>query len=149
MNPLYDETSAGAVVFRITPEGPRYLLLQYGWGHWDFPKGHMEKGETEEQTVLRELEEETGITEIRLIENFREIIEYTYQRRRTPGATKSTKVVYFYLVETHTETIRLSHEHKAFAWLPIDEAVRHTTYDNSRNLLMKADQAINALSISR
>ena len=54
------EKSAGAIVFRKEKE-PVYLLLHYEAKHWDFPKGHVEKNETDEQTVRREIQEETGI----------------------------------------------------------------------------------------
>jgi len=54
-----EERSAGAVVYRRTSRGRIFLLLQNA-GRWDFPKGRVEKGETEAQTVLREVEEETA-----------------------------------------------------------------------------------------
>ena len=56
------EKSCGAVVFCQTAEGRRYVLVCSGDGLWGFPKGHTEPGETEEQTALREVREETGYT---------------------------------------------------------------------------------------
>ena len=68
----------------------KVLLLQYAtgqkegeWdlqGHWDFPKGHVDKGETEIETATRELEEETGIKKIILLDNFRKTINYTFRK---------------------------------------------------------------------
>ena len=60
------EKSCGAVVFRKDDE-VKYLLLHYTPGHWDFPKGKQEIGETEEQAASREIEEETGIKGIEFI----------------------------------------------------------------------------------
>ena len=62
---MAQEKSCGAVVFKRQKDGTsKYLVLHYGAGHWDFPKGKQEKNENEEQTALREIKEETGIDEI-------------------------------------------------------------------------------------
>ena len=61
------EKSAGAIVFRIENTKPKYLLLHYPSSanakkeYWDLPKGHVEEGETEEETARREVKEETGL----------------------------------------------------------------------------------------
>ncbi|MDZ4384915.1 MAG: NUDIX domain-containing protein, partial [Candidatus Moranbacteria bacterium] len=61
------EKSVGAVVFRKKETGGKeFLLLHYPSGHWDFPKGHIESGETEEGTLRREVEEETGLKDLKL-----------------------------------------------------------------------------------
>ena len=53
------ERSAGAIIFREEKRKIYYLLLHYESGHWDFPKGHVEKEEKEKETVKREIREET------------------------------------------------------------------------------------------
>jgi bis(5'-nucleosidyl)-tetraphosphatase len=65
---IKEEKSIAAVVYNQN----EYLLLKYGLGHWEFVKGHIEKGETEKETIMRELEEETGITDASIIEGFKE-----------------------------------------------------------------------------
>jgi bis(5'-nucleosidyl)-tetraphosphatase len=70
------EKSAGAVVFRKTDKGIKYLLLKYRNGHWDFPKGHIENGETEEETMRREVREETGIDDLKIVPGFIENFRY-------------------------------------------------------------------------
>ena len=57
---MLNETSAGAVIFRRDNE-IKYLILHYKFkgDYWDFPRGNIEKGETEEQTAVREIKEET------------------------------------------------------------------------------------------
>jgi 8-oxo-dGTP pyrophosphatase MutT (NUDIX family) len=129
------EKSAGTIVFR----GDEVLLLHYIAGHWDFPKGNIESGEKEEETALRELEEETGIKHAEVIPGFREEIVYFYRRR---GMT-IRKTVIFFLVKTSESEVRISHEHIGFKWLPYEEAMKQLTFENARLELKKAREFIN------
>jgi len=134
------ENSAGAVVFRRSGDGVLYLLLHYEGGHWDFPKGNIEEGETPEQTTRREVEEETGIGDLSLAPGFKEEISYFLTRR----GEKVHKTVVYFLGETREERVRLSSEHVGFAWLPYVEALARVTYENSKAVLRKATEAIAA-----
>ena len=67
--------SCGVIPYRKTPDGIRYLLLLQINGFWSFPKGHMEPFESEQETALRELKEETGLTAV-LHPEFREMVTY-------------------------------------------------------------------------
>ena len=87
-----NEKSCGAVVFSGGAENRRYILVREANGFWCFPKGHMEAGETEEETALREVLEETG-ADVRLIGGFRMTDEYALVREGRPDVTK--QVVYF------------------------------------------------------
>jgi 8-oxo-dGTP pyrophosphatase MutT (NUDIX family) len=127
------EKSCGAVIFRRNGAN-KYLLLHYEGGHWDFVKGHVETGETEIETVLRETEEEAGITDLTFIEGYREPINYFYRRA---GNTVRKEVV-FYLLETKTEQVRLSREHVGFDWMTYDRARERLTYKNAKDTLQKA-----------
>ncbi|MDG6953477.1 MAG: NUDIX domain-containing protein [Nitrososphaerota archaeon] len=132
-----EERSAGAVVFRDTPEGRLYLLLQNG-GRWDFPKGGVEKGETELDTVMREVEEETGLGAIRILPGFRKVIEYYYKRNRK----NIHKQVVYLLASTSTEKVRISFEHQGFGWFSYEEAVLKASYDNSKVTLSEAERFV-------
>jgi len=134
------ERSYGAVVVR-RDTGLQYLILQYGAGHWDLVKGHGMRGESEEETVLRELEEETGITRAEFVPGFREEIHYFFQRR----AHTVYKEVVYYLIETPEEEVTLSDEHIAYQWLPHDEALRVITFGNSRRVVDGAHEHLMAL----
>lgn len=135
-NATAEEHSAGAVIFRRTPEGPRLLLLEYGpGGHWDFVKGKVEPGETEEETVRRETAEETGIRDLRLSPGFRESILYHYRR---PNGVTVRKTVTYFAGETETERVVISHEHSRFVWLPLDKALEKVTFENARRVLRAA-----------
>lgn len=131
---MIQEKSAGTVVYN----GGKYLLLHYGSGHWDFPKGHMEKGEDEKQTALRELKEETGIGDAFFIKDFKEKIEYFFRREKE----LVHKEVVFFLVETKTKEIKITDEHKDYEWLPYNEAVQRTTFANAKELLRKANELL-------
>jgi bis(5'-nucleosidyl)-tetraphosphatase len=134
---LFREKSCGAVVV-LTNTEPKYLLLQYDAGHWDFVKGDVELNESEKDTVIRELQEETGIVDARFLEGFREKIEYFYRRQ----GTTIHKEVIFFLIETHTETVTLSFEHVGYAWLNYQHAMERLTFKNGKDILQKAHKLL-------
>jgi bis(5'-nucleosidyl)-tetraphosphatase len=129
------EKSCGAVIFR-RDANRRYLLLHYEGGHWDFVKGHVEKNESETDTVRRETEEEVGMTDLTFIQGYRQPISYYYRRA---GRTVYKEVV-FYLVEAHTDAVRLSREHVGYDWLTFDRAYERLTYKNAKETLRKAHE---------
>jgi 8-oxo-dGTP pyrophosphatase MutT (NUDIX family) len=126
---MYDEISAGAVLHIIEENfGIKYLILNYSYGHWDFPKGNIEIGETEIETIKREVMEETGIDDIKLIEGFRQQISYRYRKK----SKIVNKTVIYYLAETTSNKVILSFEHINFAWLNFNHALEKLSFDNSK-----------------
>ncbi len=136
---LFNEKSCGAVVFLKGSE-IKYLLLRYGAGHWDFVKGNVEPNESEKETVLRELQEETGIVDAKFIDDFRQKIEYFYRRQDTT----IHKQVVFFLMETHTEQVRLSFEHVGYTWLNYKRTMEKLTFKNAKYVLKKAHALLTA-----
>jgi bis(5'-nucleosidyl)-tetraphosphatase len=136
------EKSCGTVVFLKNGEA-KYLLLHYEAGHWDFVKGNVEPNESEQETVIRELREETGITDAKFIENFKEKIDYFYRRQ----GTTIHKEVIFFLMETHTETVKISYEHVGYIWLNYQQAMEKLTFKNARDVLKKAHKLMKARGI--
>jgi len=134
---LLREKSCGAVVFLKNTE-VKYLLLHYEAGHWDFVKGNVEPNESEKDTVIRELREETGIADAQFIEGFREKIEYFYRRQ---GSTIHKEVIFF-LIETHTEKVELSYEHVGYTWLDYQNAMKRLTFKNAKEVLQKAHKLL-------
>lgn len=128
------EKSCGAVVFLKKDNQTKYLLLNYAAGHWDFVKGNVEPNEAEKQTVTRELQEETGITDAKFINGFRIPIGYFYRRQ---GLTVHKEVVFF-IMETKTEQVQISFEHIGFIWLDYKHAMEKLNFKNAKDVLQKA-----------
>jgi bis(5'-nucleosidyl)-tetraphosphatase len=142
-NDMLREFSAGAVVFRR--DGTRkYLLLHYEAGHWEFPKGNVEKGETPEDAARREIKEETGIDGVEFIPAFEEKIKYYYKRDK--GTVQ--KEVQFFLAEAKSDKVILSDEHTGFEWLGYREAYERITFRNSKNILKNAESLLSELENS-
>ena len=147
MSVMAKEFSAGAVIFRKDPTGTQYLLLHYPSGlrtkkeYWDFAKGHREAGETELATALREVFEETGLRNVRIVPGFREVITYYF---KAEGKTVF-KTVVFYLGETKEKTIRISSEHQGFLWLPFEKAMKYLKFANAKKILTKAHEFLSFL----
>jgi bis(5'-nucleosidyl)-tetraphosphatase len=139
---MIEEISAGAVIFHDNPsKGTReYLVLHYPAGHWDFPKGAVEKGETEEQAAKREILEETGLRIEEFVPDFRRQIEYYY--RRQDGLAH--KRVIFFLAQSKESKITISFEHSGYDWLSFEQAQRRLTFDNARNVLREANSWLSA-----
>ena len=131
---MIEETSAGIIIFRKENSKILFLLLHYPSGHWDFVKGKMEEDETIRQTAIRETREETGITDIVFSDDFEEWIEYNFQFQ---GEIVHKRVVFF-LAETKTKQVSISHEHLDYTWMDYQTAMEKTTFDNAKSILTKA-----------
>jgi len=128
------EKSCGAIVFHGSAKR-EYLLLHYGAGHWDFIKGHVEKGEGEAATAEREAREEAGI-DIKIIPGFRQSIRYFF---RQEGRLINKEVIFF-IAEAKTKKVQISHEHVGFEWLAFDDAMDKLTFKNAKDVLKNADK---------
>lgn len=125
------ETSCGIVLVNFDS----VLVLQYPQGHWDLPKGHVEDDDGGyRQTAARELEEETGITEIEWVDGFSTRTEYEYVHRRR----KRRKQVMWMLATTEEMEVVLSEEHLNYMWLDWDSATSQLTHDLSRGVITAA-----------
>ena len=122
--------SAGIIPFH----NHSFLLLHYAAGHWDFPKGHVEKDEAIVCAARRELEEETGISRVEIIDGFDERIHYCFKQDKE----LVSKDVHFFLGEVNSAKVVLSDEHQGFEWLPFRQAIEKLTFDNAKDLLKKA-----------
>ena len=125
---MHHEKSCGALVVRRDEmDGEMYLLMirhKLG-GHRSFPKGHMEAGETEYMTAVREVFEETAV-QIRIDSNFRETVHYSPM----PGVSK--EVVYF-LTHTAQKDIRPREgEIAQVEWVPLDQVEASLTHENDK-----------------
>ncbi len=132
---LKRQFSAGIIPYIIKNNKRLYLLLHYESGHWDFPKGQIEKGETKHQAAVRELQEEAGIS-AEMDNDFEESFSYFFRDR---DGTLVKKEVYFFVGKANSEKITLSFEHQDYAWLEFENAITQLTYKNAKELLTQAN----------
>ena len=133
------ETSCGAVVHREEKGKRLFLLLHYPAGHWDFPKGYVEKGETVQACAARETKEETGITDLEFTPGFEETIHYFFKENNT----LISKEVVYVIARTTTAQVTISYEHTGHEWLLYNKALKRLTYQNSKDVLNKAEKFLN------
>jgi tRNA nucleotidyltransferase (CCA-adding enzyme) len=127
------ECSCGALVYHKAESGRvLYLLIKNRRStNWGFPKGHVEAGETAEETALREVQEETGL-KIRLLEGFKETSKYDIQ-------SWVEKKVVFFLAESDTlKTVRQAEEIDICQWLTFEEALRCLHFEKDKRVLNRA-----------
>ena len=130
------EKSCGALVYRKKNRRIQLLLIKHRFGgHWSFPKGHVEKGETEVQTALREVKEETGLS-IELEEGFRHSVEY-FPKRNT-----CKQVVYFLGRSLGGEFHRQEEEISQIVWVNLDKAYHMVSFRNDKNLIRLARERL-------
>src|SRR4030042_3348610 len=138
------EKSAGAVIFKKTEGKMFYLLLHYPRGsrrprpYWDFPKGHIEKNEKPIITAKREIAEETGLTDIIFIKEFKKKINYFF---KFEGKTISKSVIFF-LAETKIKKIKLSKEHIGYKWLAFKKALKQLKFQNAKTILKETNNLL-------
>ena len=114
----------------------RVLLIRTAKAGWELPGGKVEQGEDLIAALQREVHEETGLDDVKLIDGFRRKIEYFYRREK-----KSVhKEVVFLLAETKRDDVKLSFEHQAYGWFSFQEALENVTYNNSRRTLLQAQK---------
>ncbi len=127
------ETSCGVVLINLGS----ILLLEYPQGHWDFPKGHLEEGDESRQAAARrELEEETGIDDVDIIEDFEMRTEYSFRHK----GKRIHKQVYWYIGITEQMEVTISHEHRNHLWLDWDQAMEVLTHKESQDILAAAQR---------
>lgn len=136
------ETSAGVVLYRYNNLDNLFLLLKYPSGHWDFAKGHREIGETNKQTAVRELAEETGIKDIIFVNGFKRRIYYSYKY----AGRMIRKQVIFFLGRTLEENVCLSNEHLEYVWLNYEESLEQVTFDNAKRILVSAHRFLQVMT---
>ncbi len=128
------ESSCGAVVFRNIGGEIRFLLIKNKRStNWGFPKGHIENGESKEDTARREVLEETGIR-IKIIPGFVSTSEYTIQGK----VEKSVSI--FVASTTDTQTKIQQEEIEDYIWLNYSKAIKKLKFENDRSILEKAHE---------
>lgn len=128
------EKSCGAVVFRRNNSGVQYLLIKNKRSeNWGFPKGHIEEGETEQETAIREVWEETGLR-IHVLPDFSAKSEYSIQGR-------VEKFVTIFLASTEDTALHIQEEEiDDYAWADYVNALKILKFDNDRSIMRQANK---------
>ena len=133
------EKSCGGIIFYKTRQNVKILLVKNNNGrYWSFPKGHIEDGETEQETAVREIKEETGL-DVTLVNSFREISEYC-------PFGKIRKRVVFFLARAFTDNVKIQEEEiDSYIWVDLQQARKLCSYDNDLRIIDKAETTIHLM----
>lgn len=133
------EKSCGAIIFYKTKQNTKILLVKNNKGrYWSFPKGHVEYGENEQQTAIREIKEETGL-DVVIYDGFREISEYC-------PFGKIRKRVVFFLAQAFTDNVKIQEEEiDSYIWVDLQQARKLCSYENDLRIIEKAETAIHLM----
>ena len=132
------EKSCGAIVYKKEDNELKFLLVKQGNGHYSFPKGHMEPGETEEETALREIKEESNI-DVDLDTNFRCEISYLMKEKNV-----IKEAVYFVATPLSNDLKNQEGEIEECVWCTYEEVLNKLSFNNIKEVFEKAYSYINA-----
>lgn len=135
---MLEEKSCGAIVYN---NERKVLIVQHNAGHWDFPKGHVENNETEVETAIREVKEETNI-DIEIPN-----ADYRYEIYYSPKENVNKTVVFFLARNISKDTIKQDAEIKNIGWYSYDEAMDILTYNDAKKLLKRSYEDFKRINI--
>lgn len=129
------DKSVGIIPVRIVGKKYLFLLIHQTVGHWGFPKGHPNSGESETETATRELREETGIEKSEILKDFRYAQNYSFEK----GGELIEKEVVFFISIVDKENILLDEtEAQASEWLNYNKAIKQLSYKESQDMIKSA-----------
>jgi 8-oxo-dGTP pyrophosphatase MutT (NUDIX family) len=133
------ERSSGGVVFRRNGEGLAFLLIRDPYDNWGLPKGHIEGDESPVDAAVREVAEETGLSNVAVVAELPTIDWYFRDRGRLVH-----KICHFYLVESADGEPVPQHDEgiTECIWRPLRSALETVTYDNARDVLRAAGEQL-------
>lgn len=137
--------SCGIIPVRFRAGRREYLLVQHGGGHWGFPKGHPEPGESDQQAARRELAEETGLRDARLVTDARLEEQYTFTRHAGEEGAHARQLVrktvrYFVgVIDPDAEVTPCPREVRDWAWGDADATRQRLSFPEARRLLERVE----------
>ena len=124
---MIKEKSCGCII--INDNNEVLLVYEKGRNFWGFPKGHVEKGETEIETALREVKEEVNL-DVKIFKDHRYETNYSFDNIEKT-------VVFFKAKPLDTKVSKQESEIEKYKWCSYDEAIKLITYDDLRNIFIK------------
>lgn len=143
---MVDEKSCGAIIFTKRNNVRKYVIIcgvGIYQGYYGFPKGHMEEGETEQETAIREVKEETGL-DVVLYDDFRTVDTHALAREGRPNDKKTN--VYFLAEYQDQELVAQRSEVSDIILLDYEEAMSVLQYEETKRELTEAEQYLLAIS---
>jgi len=144
------ETSAGGIVYRMATDDdgrarPLYLLIRDSYRNWGFPKGHLETNEPADVAALREVQEEAGVQELRMVGRV-DTIDWFFRFR----GRLIHKVCHFFLMESGSPATSPQRAEgiTECRWVPYDEALKAVSYANAREVLRRANEMVGSGTIA-
>jgi bis(5'-nucleosidyl)-tetraphosphatase len=140
-NNAFDEVSCGGVpVYLEKYKKPLYLLVLHNgpFQYWAFPKGRQNKGESYKETAIREIREETGQSNFKIVKRL--ISDSIYFPKR--GAKTIIKKVIFFLVHFYSKDIIISSEHAGWRWVTYEEALSMLSFEDYRRVLKESHEIL-------
>jgi len=130
------EPTAGGVIFRRAKNDPKaieILLIADSKGRWTIPKGHIEEGETPRQTAKREIQEETGLVHMKMLDWLGKI---NFRYRRLNVLVLMTTEIFLVEAQGDTDKIVPQEWMTNIKWLPAKEALEKIEYDDIGKLIL-------------
>ena len=143
--PTRNQISSGGVVYRRQDGITEVVLISVGdAGHWQLPKGLVDRGESPETTALREVQEETGLQAVLL--DLIDKIEYWYVSKGKADRVRYHKRVFFYLMRFLAGDVK-DHDQEVneARWVEVDQAIQLLAFDSEKKVLESAREMIREL----
>ncbi|HSX27330.1 MAG TPA: NUDIX domain-containing protein [Patescibacteria group bacterium] len=129
------EPTAGGVIFRRgkNPKDVEILLIQDAKNRWTIPKGHIEEGESAKDTAEREIREETGLAQMKVL-NWLGKINFRYRRQQS--LVLMTTEIFLVKALGKTDKLRPEDWMNGIKWFSANEALDKIEYDDIGKLIL-------------
>ena len=136
INEVVREPTAGGVIFRHSAKDPKIieiLLIQDSKQRWTIPKGHIEEGETARQAAEREICEETGLVQMKVLDWLGRI---NFRYRRDSSLVLMTTEIFLVKAEGKSSYVKKEKWMASLAWLPAPAALDKIEYEDIGKLIL-------------
>ncbi len=134
INEVVREPTSGGMVFRRNKKNEiEILLIQDAKDRWTIPKGHIEEGESAKETAEREIREETGLQEMKVL-NWLGKINFRY--RRATSLVLMTTEIFLVQAKGNTDSLKPEEWMNGIAWFRANEALDKIEYEDIGKIIL-------------